>query len=115
MARPIILGSTPLFPWRHFDQPSNMAATPHCIHLLAGIHRQHGCATQRPLAAFVGYNLIYLDKLQRAGSVIDGVMGRNPGAKPQPNMNATRPAFEFQDGRFWAYGLNVGLNLAFKP
>jgi hypothetical protein len=66
------------------------------------------------LRAFVGYNLIYLDRLQRAGSLIDGVdQTQVRTLNLQPNINATRPAFQFQDGRFWAYGLNLGMELSF--
>jgi Putative beta barrel porin-7 (BBP7) len=66
------------------------------------------------LRAFVGYNLIYVDRLQRTGSLIDGVDATQVRAlNLQPNMNATRPGFQFQDGRFWAYGLNLGMELSF--
>ncbi len=111
-----ILGPTPsLSPGGILTQPTNIGRYSRTVFtFLPELTVNTGVQLTDHLRAFVGYNLIYIDKLQRVGPAIDGVDGTQiRSLNLQPNMNATRPAFEFQDGRFWAYGLNVGLEFSF--
>ncbi len=67
------------------------------------------------LRAFVGFNFLYVDHLLRAGHQIDAVDSSqihvlNP---LNQNLNATRPQFNWNDGRFWVYGLNVGMEFRY--
>ena len=62
----------------------------------------------------MGYNLIYIDELQRVGPMIDGVdPSQVPALRAAPNANATRPLFSFSEGRFWAQGVNAGLEFRY--
>jgi hypothetical protein len=66
------------------------------------------------LRAFVGYNFLFIDRLVRATGLIDAV---DPTLVPvlggQPHLTAVRPAPQLDDGRFWAQGLNVGLEVQY--
>ena len=105
----------PLSPGGILTQPTNSGSHGRTVFsILPEVTVNTGVQVNDHLRAFVGYNLIYLDRLQRAGSLIDGVDATQVRTlNLQPNMNATRPAFEFQDGRFWAYGLNAGLEFSY--
>ncbi|HVS39783.1 MAG TPA: BBP7 family outer membrane beta-barrel protein [Gemmataceae bacterium] len=64
--------------------------------------------------AFVGYNFLYIDELQRVGTAIDGVDARQiPALFAVPNATSTRPTFTTQDTRFWAQGLDFGLEFRY--
>jgi hypothetical protein len=60
---------------------------------------------------FVGYNFLGLSKVARVGDTIDGVDARQVPSLIGADRNAmaTRPEPRIDDGRFWAQGLNVGL------
>jgi hypothetical protein len=65
---------------------------------------------------WVGYTLLYLSDVVRAGEQIDRVV--NPTLIPAtagggPVVGALRPAFSFRDTDFWAQGVNFGLELRF--
>jgi hypothetical protein len=63
---------------------------------------------------FIGYNLLFLDRLARAGHQVDQVdVTQIPVLNNPTNANATRPQFTFGDGRFWAYGLNAGMEFRY--
>jgi hypothetical protein len=64
------------------------------------------------LRATVGYTLIYLSPVVRAGEQID--LDVNPdllAPEMQPFTGPERPQFAFQETDFWANGVNVGLDL----
>jgi hypothetical protein len=62
---------------------------------------------------FVGYNLFYWTHVARAGDQIDRVVSvqpvPTPGGPNPPQLGPARPAFAFQDGSFWAQGVNLGV------
>ena len=61
-----------------------------------------GVLVTQNVRAFVGYNVIYIDQLQRVGPAIDGVdASQVPSIRAVPNANANRPTFSFDEGRFW--------------
>jgi hypothetical protein len=67
------------------------------------------------MRVFVGYNFLYVDHLARAAHQTDGVdSSQIPVLNPtNRNLNATRPQFDFNDGRFWVNGLNVGMEVRY--
>lgn len=60
--------------------------------------------------ATVGYSVIYWDNVVRPGEQIDMVINpvNFPPNPPGPG-DPERPAFEFQEGKFWAQSLSFGL------
>jgi hypothetical protein len=72
------------------------------------------------LAAFAGYDFLYVSGLARPAELID--LGINWVRIPfyrvtvqptEPIGGPNRPAFSFSDSPFWARGLTVGLRLGF--
>src|SRR5262249_10916049 len=65
--------------------------------------------------AFVGYNFLGLSKIARIGNIIDGVDGSGvPSLRgDERNMTTGIPGQKIDDGRFWAQGLNLGLQLEY--
>jgi hypothetical protein len=61
------------------------------------------------LRAVVGYNLLYLSKVQRSGNAIDPRI--NPAATINPA--AGPPFFSFDDSSYWLQGINVGFEYRF--
>jgi len=63
----------------------------------------------------LGYNFLYVSKVMRAGDLVDGVDARQVRALANfdPAAPATRPTFQQHDSRFWAQGLNVGLEVRY--
>ncbi len=96
-------------------QRSNIGSYNHDIcTFLPEITINAGVQVTRNVRAFVGYNLIYIDQLQRIGTAIDGVDATQvPLLQAVPNANANRPTFSFSEGRFWAQGLNTGIEFRY--
>lgn len=68
------------------------------------------------IRAFVGYNFLALSNTLRPGNIIDAVDDRQIPLLRFPNpapAGITRPAPTLDDSRFWAYGLNLGLEVNF--
>lgn len=64
------------------------------------------------LRATLGYTLIYLSPVVRAGDQISLDVNPDLLAPPiSPREGADRPQFAFRETDFWANGLNVGLDL----
>ena len=64
----------------------------------------------------VGYNFLYVDQLIRAGDQINPVDDRQvrSSAGFDPTANPTHPQPpSFRDTRFWAQGLNLGLEITY--
>jgi len=67
------------------------------------------------MRVFVGYNILYLSNVVRAGNQIDPVV--NPNLIPSttgttPSLPA-RPIFAFKGTDFWAQGVNLGLEFRY--
>jgi hypothetical protein len=60
---------------------------------------------------FVGYNILYLSNVVRAGNQIDTVVNPTliPSTTPSTPSLPSRPAFAFKGTDFWAQGVNFGL------
>ncbi|MBX7166327.1 MAG: BBP7 family outer membrane beta-barrel protein [Pirellulales bacterium] len=64
------------------------------------------------LKLHVGYNLIYWDRVARAGDFID--LGLNPSQIPPGTLSGeARPAFNWNNTTFWAQGINIGGEIRF--
>lgn len=63
----------------------------------------------------IGYNLLAVSSVVRAGSVIDDNINPNQSPFLNPNMpsDENRPAFNFNGTDFWAQGLTLGINLSY--
>jgi hypothetical protein len=63
------------------------------------------------LRVFVGYNILYLSNVVRAGNQIDPVVNPTllPSTTPTTPSLPSRPAFVFKGTDFWAQGINFGL------
>jgi hypothetical protein len=63
----------------------------------------------------LGYDFLYVSKVMRAGDLVDGVDARQVRALASfdPTAPATRPTFQQHDSRFWAQGLNLGLEVRY--
>lgn len=61
----------------------------------------------------IGYNLIAVSNVVRAGSAIDAGINPNvnPFLAPSSNSTAARPGFAFNGTDFWAQGLTLGVGL----
>ena len=96
-------------------QRSNIGAYNHDIcTFLPEITVNAGFLLTQNARIYAGYNLIYIDQLQRVGPAIDGVDATQvPSLQAVPNANASRPSFSFAEGRFWAQGLNAGLEFRY--
>ena len=60
----------------------------------------------------IGYNVLYWNKVARAGEQIDRSVNSTllPNSGATPTGDLTHPQFSFQEGGFWAQGINVGLD-----
>lgn len=69
----------------------------------------------RAIRAFVGYNLLYWNKVVRPGEQIDRVANPLliPLAGGQTSGSPLRPAFTFHSTGFWAQGLTTGVKVRF--
>jgi len=70
----------------------------------------------RRLKARVGYSLLWVNRVARAGEQIDPVV--NVTQFPilsgnGPLIGKARPALKLAETDFWAHGLNVGLELTY--
>jgi hypothetical protein len=68
------------------------------------------------LKVFLGYSVLWIDNVARAGDQIDTTI--NPSQLPTPRgqgalNGAARPAFHFEGTDFWAQGINFGLELRY--
>ncbi len=63
----------------------------------------------------LGYNFLYLNTVARAGDLVDGV--NITQVRSLSSFNATTPAthpeFQQPDSRFWAQGVNVGIEVRY--
>ena len=72
-----------------------------------------GYQVTQHIRAFIGYDLLYVSSMARLGNNMDrnvntqipSVLGFTPGSP------AIYPAFNFSDTRFWAQGINVGVEV----
>lgn len=64
-----------------------------------------GFQVNRQLRAFVGYDILYWNKVARAGEQVDLNVSFLPGA--------TRPAFPFNESSLWVQGVRLGAELSF--
>lgn len=94
--------------------PTNMGSyTDNRFTVIPEVNINLGCQITQRLRAFVGYNFLYWFDAARPSDQIDLVI--NP---TQPPLGAglvgpARPAFNFNNGDFWAQGINVGLEFRF--
>jgi Putative beta barrel porin-7 (BBP7) len=75
------------------------------------------------IRAKIGYSGLYWSTVARPGNEIDrdvnpllvpsGVSYTNPPLKFDPNVDQSRPRFQFSDNGFWAQGLDFGIELRF--
>ena len=65
--------------------------------------------------ATIGYNLLYLSNVLRAGDQIDQVDGRQVRSLSSftPNSGAGQPTPTYYSDRFYAQGLNLGLEFSY--
>jgi hypothetical protein len=97
-------------------QPTNMGRfSQDCFTFVPEITINTGVHLTSNLRAFVGYNFLYVGRLARAAHQTNGVdSSQIPVLNPlNRNVNATQPAFAFNEGRFWAYGLNAGMEFRY--
>jgi len=62
---------------------------------------------------FVGYSFIYCSTVARPGDQIDRVVNSTLIPPRQFPGGPARPAFNFKDTDFWAYGVNLGVELKY--
>jgi hypothetical protein len=67
------------------------------------------------MRVFVGYNILYLSNVVRAGNQIDPVVNPNliPSTGGTTASLPARPAFAFKGTDFWAQGVNFGLEFRY--
>lgn len=73
-----------------------------------------GLKLSRNALLTVGYNVLYIPQVVRAGDQIDPVI--NPGFLPYgpaASSMVARPAFRMNDSSLWAQGISVGLTLQY--
>jgi hypothetical protein len=74
-----------------------------------------GCQISRNLRAYIGYDLLYLNKVARPGSQVDLIVDTK-GDQIDPGFtgeSTTFPRALFRDTNFWAQGLNAGLEFTY--
>lgn len=63
----------------------------------------------------MGYNFLYISSLMRAGDLVDGVDARQVRSLStfDPTAQVVHPQFQQHDSRFWAQGLNFGIEVRY--
>jgi hypothetical protein len=83
--------------------------------LLPELEIAFGYQVSRSLRAYLGYDLLYLNRVARPGSQVDLIVDTT-GTQIDPaftGAQTTYPRPLFLDSKFWAQGLNLGLEISF--
>lgn len=120
------LGPNPLvppglgtFPGGIFAQRSNLGQRDaNCFTVLSSLDLKLGYVVRQNTRAFVGYDLMYWDKVVRPGDQINRRVNLTQNAVLDPNgrgilVGPAQPAPLFNRSSFWAHGINVGLEFLF--
>lgn len=79
---------------------------------LPSLTLQVGYQVTPHLRTFVGYDVLYWDRVLRAGEQIDFAVD-SANIPPRTAGGGSHPAFEYREASFWAHGMNVGAEVRY--